>query len=183
MWRPDSFQWWLLVVIALAIVCVWPPGDDKSLAVKIVNWTVDPKDELPVLPDPLALGKGDDPDAVAEHDRQVQQYDALYLKGGWTRRRLALKVARDTFNPSTERQVLTAIGVVTAFVAWRLGGRTEFRLKDDRTDARVYYGETDAGRFLSVVVTERLDKIRVVTAYDLDAGQKRDYLARRSRGE
>lgn len=122
MWRPDSVQWWLLVVIALAIVCVWPPSDDKSLAVKIVNWAVDPKDELPVLPNPLALGKGDDPDAVAEHDRQVQQYDALYLKGGWTRRRLELKVARDPFNPSTERQVLTAIGVVTAFVAWRLGG-------------------------------------------------------------
>jgi uncharacterized DUF497 family protein len=47
----------------------------------------------------------------------------------------------------------------------------------------VYYGETDAGRLLAVVVTERTGKIRVVTAYDLDAGQKRDYLARRLRGE
>src|SRR5712692_9808774 len=121
MWRPDNFQWWLLVV-ALAIVCAWPPNDDKSLAVKIVNWAVDPRDALPVLPDQLALGKGDDPDAVAEHDRQVQQYDALYLEGGWTRRRLELKVARDPFKPSTERQVLTAIAVVTAFVTWRLGG-------------------------------------------------------------
>ena len=30
---------------------------------------------------------------------------------------------------------------------------------------------------------ERGEKIRVVTAYDLDAGQKKDYLARRLRGE
>ncbi len=46
----------------------------------------------------------------------------------------------------------------------------------------VYYGETDPGRLLAVVVTERGDKIRVVTAYDLDAGQKRDYLERRMKG-
>jgi uncharacterized DUF497 family protein len=47
----------------------------------------------------------------------------------------------------------------------------------------VYYGETDPGRLLAIVVTERGDKIRVVTAYDLDAGQKRDYFARRVLGE
>lgn len=47
----------------------------------------------------------------------------------------------------------------------------------------VYYGQTSAARLLAVVVTERGDKLRVVTAYDLDAGQKRDYLARRLRGE
>jgi uncharacterized DUF497 family protein len=47
----------------------------------------------------------------------------------------------------------------------------------------VYYGETQSGRLLAIVLTERDDRIRVVTAYDLDAGQKRDYLARRLRGE
>jgi uncharacterized DUF497 family protein len=47
----------------------------------------------------------------------------------------------------------------------------------------VYYGETGAGRFLAIVLTERAGKIRVVTAYDMDAGQKRDYLIRRIRGE
>ena len=47
----------------------------------------------------------------------------------------------------------------------------------------VYYGETGAGRLLAVVLTERGDRIRVVTAYKLDAGQKRDYFARRLRGE
>ncbi len=47
----------------------------------------------------------------------------------------------------------------------------------------IYYGETDAGRLLAVVMTERRGKIRVITAYDLDAGQKRDYLTRRLHGE
>jgi len=47
----------------------------------------------------------------------------------------------------------------------------------------VYYGETNAARLFAVIVTERGDRIRVVTAYDLDAGQKRDYLNRRSQGE
>jgi uncharacterized DUF497 family protein len=44
----------------------------------------------------------------------------------------------------------------------------------------VHYGETNAGRFLAVIVTERGERIRVVTAYDLDAGQKRDYIERRT---
>jgi uncharacterized DUF497 family protein len=47
----------------------------------------------------------------------------------------------------------------------------------------VYYGETDTQRLLALIVTERRDKIRVVTAYDLDAGQKRDYFGRRVLGE
>ena len=47
----------------------------------------------------------------------------------------------------------------------------------------VYYGETDTGRPLAVVLTERDDRIRVITAYKLDAGQKKDYFARRLRGE
>jgi uncharacterized DUF497 family protein len=46
-----------------------------------------------------------------------------------------------------------------------------------------YYGETNAGRFLAVIVTERGEKIRVVTAYGLDAGQRRDYIERRTQGE
>jgi hypothetical protein len=36
---------------------------------------------------------------------------------------------------------------------------------------------------LAIIVTERGEKLRVVTAYNLDAGQKRDYLSRRARGE
>ena len=47
----------------------------------------------------------------------------------------------------------------------------------------VHYGETDAGRLLAVIVTERGDSVRIVTAYDLDAGQRRDYLQRRAQEE
>ncbi|MCX6598361.1 MAG: BrnT family toxin [Acidobacteria bacterium] len=47
----------------------------------------------------------------------------------------------------------------------------------------VYYGETSSLRLLAVVLTERDGAIRVITAYELDAGQKRDYLERRLRGE
>jgi hypothetical protein len=120
--RPNNRQWWLLVGVALFIVFAWPSTGDRSLLCKLVNWSVDPWNELPVLPEQLPLGLGDDPDAVAARDTIVQQYDALYLKGGWTRTRLELKVARDPFNPSTERQLLTALGVLTVLVAWKLGG-------------------------------------------------------------
>jgi uncharacterized DUF497 family protein len=47
----------------------------------------------------------------------------------------------------------------------------------------VYYGETDAGRLLAVILTEHGDNIRVITAYDLDAGQRREYLEKRAQGE
>ena len=47
----------------------------------------------------------------------------------------------------------------------------------------VYYGETEGNRLIAVVLTERGEKIRVITAYDLDAGQKRDYLERRAQGD
>jgi uncharacterized DUF497 family protein len=47
----------------------------------------------------------------------------------------------------------------------------------------VYYGETVLSRLLAIVATEHNNKIRVITAYGLDAGQKRDYLERRARGE
>ena len=123
MWHPNNAQWWLLLVCSLLVVAAWPPRDDKSLAAKFVNWAVDPANELPILPDQLALGQGDDPDKVHAHDMQVQQYDALYLKGGWTRTRLELKVAGDPFNPGTSRQVLTVAAVAIGFLVWRLGGR------------------------------------------------------------
>jgi uncharacterized DUF497 family protein len=47
----------------------------------------------------------------------------------------------------------------------------------------VYYGESDRNRLLAIILTERNEKIRVITAYTLDAGQKRDYMTSRARGE
>ena len=123
MWQPSNAQWWILVIVALCIVAAWPSETDKSLALKVVNWAVDPKDELPVLPPPFGPGQGDDVDAVEAHDLQTRMYDELYDRGGWTRMRLELKVANDPFNPSTERQVVTGFGVLTALLVWRFGAR------------------------------------------------------------
>ena len=53
----------------------------------------------------------------------------------------------------------------------------------DEEERYVYYGETKRNRLLAIVLTERKGRIRVITAYDLDAGQKRDYLKRRAEGE
>lgn len=43
----------------------------------------------------------------------------------------------------------------------------------------VYYGEVARSRMIAVVLTERDEKIRVITAYDLDAG----HLNRRAQKE
>lgn len=53
----------------------------------------------------------------------------------------------------------------------------------DGEERYVYYGEPESNRLLAIVLTERDDRIRVITGYDLDAGQKHDYLERRARGE
>jgi uncharacterized DUF497 family protein len=44
----------------------------------------------------------------------------------------------------------------------------------------MYYSETGAGRLLAVIHTERGDALRVVTAYDLSASQKRRYFRMRA---
>jgi uncharacterized DUF497 family protein len=65
-------------------------------------------------------------------------------------------------------------------------GREPILIYEQDTDGEaryVYYGQTARNRLLAIVLTERDDKIRVITAYELDAGQKRDYLERRARGE
>jgi len=119
-WQPANAQWWTLLITALLIVAAWPPADDRSLALKFVNWAVDPANRLPTLPAPYGPGEGDDLQAVNAHDLQTRMYDELYEKGGWTRRRLLLKVATDPFNAATERQLLVAFGVLAGFLVWRL---------------------------------------------------------------
>jgi len=106
-------------MLALALTLAWPPVEGQSLAVKFVNWAVDPGGTLPILPGPFAPGQGDDLETVNAHDLQTRMYDELYGRGGWTRLRLELKVAGDPFDRVTERQVLTLVGVVAGFLIWR----------------------------------------------------------------
>ncbi len=108
-----------LLALALFIVAAWPPDNDRSLAMKAINWVVDPAGRLPVLPPQLGFGVGDDPSAVEAHDAQVRRYDALFAEGGWTRWRLQLKVARDPIAAGTARQLLLAAGAVGAYLLWR----------------------------------------------------------------
>lgn len=114
--------WWTLLITTLAIVVAWPPQSGKSLALTSVNWAVDPGDQLPVLPPQLGMGLGDEPFLVEARDAQVRRYDEAFNAGGWTRRRLLLKVAGDPFDPTTTRQVLLVAGVLVWFVAWRVAG-------------------------------------------------------------
>jgi hypothetical protein len=109
----------------LFVIGAWPPDNEKSLAVKFVNWAVDPGGVLPILPPQLGYGVGDDPQAVEERDAQVRRYDELYLQGGWTRTRLELKVASDPINPATERQLLLAFAAVAVFSIVRFGRRAK----------------------------------------------------------
>jgi hypothetical protein len=124
MWQPTNAQWWCLAIVALFIVAAWPPRDDRSLATKVVNWAVDPFDELPILPPQLGPGVGDDLEAVNARDAIVRRYDELYTEGGWTRQRLLLKGAGDPLRPSTTRQLLAGFGVVTVLLIWRSAVRT-----------------------------------------------------------
>jgi hypothetical protein len=123
MWQPSTAQWRIIWPVALLLVAVWPADQDRSLAMKAVNYLVDPAGSLPILPGPLAIEVEDDTDAVAEHDAVTMEYDRLYDTSRWMRTRLELKVARDPFNPTTERQLLVGLGVVAALLVWRLDAR------------------------------------------------------------
>src|SRR5881397_3915118 len=75
---------------------------------------------LPALPDQLPIGLDDNGDAVAAHDAQEAEYYRQYANSGVTRLRMTLKVASDPFDPSTERQILAGIGILSALAVWRL---------------------------------------------------------------
>jgi hypothetical protein len=123
--RFSNRQWWILFSATVLVVLAWPPDESKSLATKLVNWAVDPRDELPILLPQLPLAMGDDPEAVEIHDAEVRRYDALFLQGGWLRKRLELKAAGDPFDRVTTRQILVAIWMLAALICWRLSSRRD----------------------------------------------------------
>jgi hypothetical protein len=113
---------WVICGVAAFVIVAWPPEQARSLLLKAVNWMADPTSSLPTLPGPLAIGLDDDADAVTAHDTQMAEYDGLFASSRLMRIRLELKVAADPFDPSTERQLLTGLGVLTALGVW-LGAR------------------------------------------------------------
>src|SRR2546423_8390684 len=121
-WRPTNLQWWTLLIVALLIVAAWPPADSRSLAMKFVNWAVDPGNRLPTLPPPYGPAEGDDLAAVNAHDLQTRMYDELYNKGGWTRLWLELKVAGGPLDPPAPPPPPLAAGAGPGFFS--LGVRT-----------------------------------------------------------
>jgi hypothetical protein len=119
----SSVPGWVICGVAAFVIVAWPPEQARSLALKTVNWLADPTNTLPTLAGPLAPGLDDDADAVTAHDTEMAEYDRLFASSRTMRIRLTLKVAGDPFDPSTERQVLTAIGVLTALGVWLRGAR------------------------------------------------------------
>jgi len=122
--QPNRAQWTIICGITLLLVLAWPPGEGRSLGVKLVNWIVDPGGALPAFPGPLPYGLEDNGDAVAEHDAREQEFYRARDRSETTRRRMDMKEWVDPVPPQTERQLLVAIAVLTALVVWRLAGRT-----------------------------------------------------------
>ncbi len=102
------------------VVLAWPPDSGRSLGAKLVNWAADPRHQLPELPDALPMALDDDGDAVTEHDMAEAAYNHARDRSVITRWRLDLKAAEDPFSPSTQRQLLVALSVLGALVAWRM---------------------------------------------------------------
>ncbi|HKT81280.1 MAG TPA: hypothetical protein VJP86_13730 [Vicinamibacterales bacterium] len=124
-WSPNRAQWWIIWLVAVVCVLAWPPGNGgTSLGTKAMRWLADPSGTLPVMPEPLPLGLGDDGYAVAEHDAQMADYFAARDRSAFTRFRLRLRDAEDPVDPSTMRQLLIGFGVLSALGLWRLSGRS-----------------------------------------------------------
>lgn len=123
MWQPNRAQWWIIWPVALLVVLAWPPEKGRSLAIKAINWAVDPADSLPTLPPALPMGLDDDGDAVAAHDARELDYYRVRDRSALTRWRMTMKAALDPFDPQTERQLLIAVVVLAALAVWRLSDR------------------------------------------------------------
>jgi hypothetical protein len=122
-WRPNSSQWRLIWVLAAAIVLFWPGEAGRSLAIKSLNWLADPANSLPRQPGQFSLEDGEDPVAVMAHDSEEAEYNHMVATSRLARLRIHLRDMSDPFEPSTQRQLLAAIGVLGGLLVWRLGGR------------------------------------------------------------
>ena len=122
MWQPNTAQWRLIWIPAVLLILAWPAGNG-SLAVKAIKWAADPFQSLPPRPRPLAMGLGDDTDAVQEHDAAEAEYYRIFNASRMGRLRLRLKDWQDPVDPSTERQLVVGVAILAALGIWRLGTR------------------------------------------------------------
>ena len=101
----------------------WPGQQNRSLAIKVLNWIADPNNALPRLPDDFSLEGGEDPNIVTAHDMQEAEYHRIYASSSFVRLRIRMRDTREPFDPTTQKQVLAAIVVLGGLLVWRLGGR------------------------------------------------------------
>jgi hypothetical protein len=120
--QPNRAQWTVIWIVALLVILAWPPSEGRSLGVKLLNWSVDPRGALPALPEQLPPGLDDNGDAVTEHDLLEQEYYRARDRSPMTRWRMEMKEWTDPITPQTERQLLVAIVVLGALLTWRLAG-------------------------------------------------------------
>jgi hypothetical protein len=118
MWQPNAVQWRLIWLVAVLLILAWP-AENGSLARKAINRAADPFQSLPRMPSPLTMGLDDDMDTVQQHDAEETAYYRMYGGSGIGRLRLQLRDLQDPFDPSTERQVLVGLAIVSALGIWR----------------------------------------------------------------
>ena len=122
-WQPNLAQWRIIWIVTLFLILCWPPDRGRCLGIKIANWIADPRDTLPAMPAPLPIALDDNGDAVTEHDALEAEYHRQYESSALTRVRMRLKEAKDPLDPSTERQILAGIGILSALALWRINGK------------------------------------------------------------
>jgi hypothetical protein len=127
MWQPHRAQWAILWPAAVLVILAWPPDAGRSLLTKSVNWAADPSGSLPALPEPLPMGLDDNGDAVAAHDAAEAEYYRRRGGPALTRWRMEWKTAGEPLDPSTERQILIGVAVLSALAVWRLNGGDSIR--------------------------------------------------------
>jgi hypothetical protein len=120
LFQPNKKQWWVIWVVAAALVLLWPAASGRSLAAKAVNLAADPRGSLPFLPPPIPMGLGDDADAVTAHDTQEAAYYDAYGSSAVIRARMAMRDWSDPLDPGTQRQLLIALAVIGTLLVWRL---------------------------------------------------------------
>jgi hypothetical protein len=111
-------QWRLIWIVAVLLILAWP-AENGSLGRKAINWAADPFQSLPRMPSPLTMGLDDDMDTVQQHDAEEAAYYRMYGGSRLGRLRLQLRDLQDPFDPSTERQVLAGLAILSALGIWR----------------------------------------------------------------